>query len=224
MRKTLLASVVLVAMAATPALADGGMSAGGYWYVGVGGGVNMLQSTNIGTAFGNTLDTDFDTGWALMANVGYRWGGGLRAELEGAYRKNNAGSIMDVGFGPVTNVDGDVTEFSLMANLLYDIHLGDNLSLTLGGGIGAADSQVQISGFGVPLIVDTGSNNWSFAWQLLSGVSYSMSPNTEFFVEYRYFRNDNHDVTTFPLGTPGFESIDLESQTATFGIRFALGR
>ncbi|MBI1214013.1 MAG: outer membrane beta-barrel protein [Alphaproteobacteria bacterium] len=226
----LLATTAAVAFAVAPANADDRMTPeDNHLYVGLSAGGNWLHDTSAATAFSSTVSIKFDTGYALVANVGYHWSNGLRAELEAAYRDNTLGQIADTT--PLGRPDGDVTQFSLMANALYDVRLADDIDLSLGGGIGAADARIDLKSCGGPgscptvqqLIVDAG-NDWSFAWQLLAGLSYAMSPNTDVFVEYRYMRNDNHDVITYPNGTPLRQSVDLQNDTVTVGIRLSLGR
>lgn len=221
MKKALLASAAALAMAALPASAEGTMTGCGCWYGGVSVGGNTLQGQSLLTAFSGTLSADFDTGWAISAQAGYRFHNGFRGELALDYRKNNVDSI-DY-FGPVGDADGDVSQTSLMANVLYDIPLGDDFAVSLGAGVGLASANIDITGLSDSLIVDKG-DGWGFAWQLIGGVSWSLSPNTEFYAEYHYFRNDRHDVTTFPNGIPRDVGMDLENSTAMLGVRFAFGQ
>lgn len=224
MRNALLASAALLA-ASMPAMADETLSG---WYVGGSLGINWLQDTNPHTFISSdALNTGFDTGWALMANVGYRFTGNVRAELELAYRDNDVNSIYEApnGITPInhTHVGGDVTQFSFMANALYDVQLIQNWTVSFGGGIGVVEADVDASGSGIRLIRDA-EDDWSFAWQLIGGFGYAVTPNTDAFVEYRYFANQDHDVVTYPNGTPGRDSVDLNSHTVSLGFRYALGR
>ncbi len=221
MRKALLASAVSLLAASSPAIADGTEDAGHGWYVGGSVGVNWLQDTNASTFFGNSVDAGFDTGWALMANAGYRCLGGFRGELEIGYRDNNVGSLF---VNPVheTHIGGDVTQFSVMANAAYDWHFAPRFALSVGGGIGVVESDFDASGSGFRIVRDA-EDDWSFAWQLMGGLAYTVTANTDAFVEYRYFADQSHDVITFPNGFPWRDSVDLDSNTVTVGFRYALG-
>jgi opacity protein-like surface antigen len=223
MKKILLASAAILAVSAMPAAADGAptMTGCGCWYAGLSAGGNAMQDETAITAFSGTISTSFDTGWALSAQVGYRFENGFRTELEFAYRKNDVDSV-DY-FGPVTDASGDVSQTSLIANVLYDIHLTDDLSLSLGAGAGLAGASINVEGLGGPLVVDKG-DGWGFAWQLIGGVNWSLSPDTELYAEYHYMRNDRHDVTTFPAGFPRDTGMNLENSSAMLGVRFAFGR
>jgi len=223
MKHALLASAAIFAAASTSAMADERQSG---WYVGGSLGINWLQDTNPSTFSGDALNTGFDTGWALMANVGYRFMGNLRTELVLGYRDNDVASIFEApnGITPIhhTHVGGDVTQFSFMANALYDVRLIQNWTISFGGGIGVVDADVDASGSGGPLIRDA-EDDWSFAWQLIGGFGYAVTHNTDAFVEYRYFANQDHDVVTYPAGIPLRDSVDLNSHTVSVGFRYAMG-
>jgi len=224
MKNALLSTAALLTLAAAPACADERQSG---WYVGASLGVNWLQDTNPKTFTGDALNTGFDTGWALTANVGYRFMGNLRGELELGYRDNNVGSIYEApnGITPIhhSHVGGDVTEFSVMANALYDVRVVQNWTFSFGGGIGVVESDFDASGSGGQLIRDA-DDDWQFAWQLIGGIGYSVSTNMDAFVEYRYFADQDHDVITYPNGLPLRDSVDLDSHTVSLGFRYALGR
>ena len=124
MRNALLASAVL--LVATTLTAKAEDSSNG-WYVGGSLGVNWLQDTNPRTFFSDNLNTGFDSGWAVTAAAGYRCLGGFRTELELGYRSNDVNSIYEAPNGGVprhhTHGGGDVTEFSVLANVAYDWHV-----------------------------------------------------------------------------------------------------
>jgi opacity protein-like surface antigen len=218
MKKVLLASVALVAIGAvTPAMAQDAPR--GSVYLGLAAGANWLGDTNPDTIFGDTLDTEFDTGWLLSGAVGYKWPSGLRTELELAYRNNDADSVIEAGTTYVVN--GDVSQFSVLVNVLYDFSVAENLNLTLGGGIGGASAAVDIANTS-DLLIDADAE-WGFAFQLIAGGSFEISPEADVFVEYRYLRNNATAVTYPPPNTPLQVDLDLESHGVVLGIRYAIG-
>lgn len=222
MRTLLLASTAALLLAGT-AGADG-MDQAGTWYVGGSIGANWASSIDPGTFFGNSLDTEFETGWALTGNVGYRWPAtNFRTELELAYRQNDVASIFQ---SPVliANASGDVSQFSIMANALYDFPIADQWSLTLGAGIGAAQSDVSATGLpGSQVLLADSDDGWSFAYQGIAGIAYAVSNQTSVYVEYRYLANSGHDIVTFPPpNVPRAAEIDTDSQTISVGIRLSL--
>src|SRR5262245_38285052 len=91
-----------------------------------------------GTFFGTARNrSDFDTGWAVLATVGYGFGGGFRGEFEVGYRDNDGDGNLSfatptplltpfTGFTIVTApYTVDLQQVTLMANVLYDIPFGE---------------------------------------------------------------------------------------------------
>lgn len=221
MKQTLLATAAFVMLAA-PASATAGD-----WYVSAGAGANWAQDTSPLTAGGDTLETEFDTGWIVAGAIGYRWLPNFRGELETAYRENDVDSVFESpnAGGPFfhTNVGGDITQFSIMANALYDIAVDGNFNLTVGAGVGAAETDFNTTLAGSPRILDA-DDDWSFAYQFIGGVSYAMSQNADLFVEYRYFASGDHEVVTYPLGAPRVDEVDPDNHAVSAGVRFYLSR
>jgi len=102
------------------------------WYFGLEGGANWVAdndltliarptTTPITTATPATAS--FDTGWAVLATVGYGFWSHWRVEAEVGYRANNVDNVA-TPFGSIVGTDGDLNELTLMANILYDIPLG----------------------------------------------------------------------------------------------------
>ena len=109
LRSALLAATIL----ATPVVASAQVPVTGL-YVGAGVGVNITQQENIKRAgvpttfFGSTTGAPIfgngngqvkgSTGFAGLASVGWGFGNGLRAEVEGSYRNNkNNGFTTNAG-------------------------------------------------------------------------------------------------------------------------------
>ena len=97
-------------------------------YLGGGIGGNYLQGTDItGSDFGGTNSSvDFHWGWAGVLSLGWGFGNGLRAEIEGSYRQNEVSDISFAGLPGLTE-KGGAKNWGVMANLLYDIDLGNRL-------------------------------------------------------------------------------------------------
>ena len=79
-----------------------------------------------------------------------------------------------------------------MINLVYDIPLGDQWKLSLGGGIGAGNARIHWTDPSA-----RGSSTMSRArtsrleYQGIAGIAYSLSPDVDLFVDYRYRGNQN---------------------------------
>ena len=197
-------------------------------YIAIEGGGNWIgdndvkQTTALNGVVTNTqvLSAQFETGWALLASLGYAFDNHLRAELEAGYRRNNIDSLVTILPAPgVASPAGDVSEFSLMANLLYDFHLGDKLTLSLGGGIGADRAHLKAS------TLAFSDDEWVLAYQGIAGLSYAIGDRTQLFVNYRYLHADAPEYMNALAANKAQRTAflsDLEKHTATLGIRFAL--
>lgn len=191
-----------------------------------------------GTPYG--WNTEFDDGMAISAEVGMRYGGGLRSGLELAYTKSDVerhsgvtlgGTVIDgvdaaVLTGSATQLGatvgavvadgrGDITNTALFANLYYDFAMGGAFEPYVGAGIGFAQVDVDYSPSGVGII---NGDDTAFAWQLKGGVTWKIDPSWEAYGEYAYRQTDDlsFDNQLFP------GSLDIENTQSIFsaGVRF----
>jgi OOP family OmpA-OmpF porin len=223
-RAKLLAGAALLAI---PAYADAGPLRGTYASVEAGG--SWVRNENFSleqvttSSPSSTIDyqafiNTFDTGWAIFGTVGYAFESGIRTELELGYRMNNA--IQD-GTGSTIHTDGELREFTIMANALYDIDLTDDLSLSVGAGVG-----VDRARFTIPCAC-LDEDSWSLAYQGIAGLNYALGSQTQLFVNYRYLHVEAPEYNWFTEGTPGTDRRvlflgDLNKHAVTFGLRYAL--
>ena len=181
-----------------------------FWYVAAGGGPSFFQDmTFTGAVVG---DIHMDTGFTGNVAVGRYLDDVrvLRLELEGVYAQADINN--SAGF----QVGGDISNGSLMVNLLYDIHTGSPWVPFVGGGIG--HSWVYIDNLtdsaGTTFIDDSTS---AFAYQFKAGVAYQFNPNLAATVTYRYFGTNSLAFTA----TSGVaKSGGIRSHNAEFGVRF----
>ena len=184
---------VAVALAST-ALASPAMARDNSWYVGVGGGVMIVEDIDldIGTvAKAGTLD--HRTGYDFEGTVGYDFGG-FRAEVEVGYREadikggtfaapgipsNSAGAIFTGG----APLNGDSNALSFMANGMLDFGDDDGLQGFVGGGAGVARVSVQPV-FATNFLDDSDTR---FAWQAIAGVRAPLTKHWDAGLKYRFF-------------------------------------
>jgi opacity protein-like surface antigen len=219
MKRILLASAALTMLGAGSALAQDGS-----WYVGAGVGANWVSDESVDTIFNNDLEFEFDTGWAVLGDVGYRWyDSNFRLAVELGYRSNDVETVDRAFGGTMSPVSGDVTQFSAMVNMLFDFPLSEGAVLTLGGGIGAASADFEATGSGSD-IIDDGDDGFQLAYQGIAGLAFEVSDNVELFAEYRYMANHAHDVTSWPPpNVPLDTEADFDNHTGTIGLRFFFG-
>lgn len=173
-----------------------------------------------------------------MASLGWGFGNGLRAELEGNYRQNGVGKVSFLGVSP--QVGGRVRSYGVMANLLYDfdpgfLGLGPSVVqpyLGVGGGyIWTQYDKLRASAGGLSVTLnDTDSR---LAAQAIVGVAVPLTrlgvPGLTLTAEYRFLATEQPRVgADLRLGgADGAVLLHRNFDTASFnhsallGVRYA---
>jgi outer membrane protein OmpA-like peptidoglycan-associated protein len=218
LRSALLAATLL----ATPIVASAQPVTG--LYVGLGAGVNITQQENInGVSLGipalngQLLNTNGNlngsTGFAGVVSLGWGFGNGLRAEIEGNYRNNHSSGFSNGNFANFSGVGGGTTEqkFGGMVNVLYDFngltpwfvpylgvgvgyaginerwHIYNNFTFTTPPGTLAPTAQTFFPGAAQ---ASGRSTEGSFAYQAIVGAAMPLPqvmPGLAVTAEYRFF-------------------------------------
>jgi opacity protein-like surface antigen len=161
----------------------------GPFYIGVFGGYVMPNDLKIEN--GESVDVSLKSSWAIGAKLGYifpqaKW---LAAELEYFYLAKQ-----DVD---ESGIDGDFSTNNVMANLLVRYPEG---KIHPYAGIGIGWSWATLKATSTSGSIDESAN--AFAWQILAGVNFEITPEWSADLGYRYFSSkyemgpDNQDVTT----------------------------
>jgi opacity protein-like surface antigen len=201
-RMKLLAAAASVAMVAGAGAASAQGFGGSFYLKGFGGAIwpsgeeNDLKFSGQNT--GTSIDLDYDTGYILGAAVGYNYTPNIGLELEYAFRQADLKG----------QVSGDTRSNALMVNAIYRLDgMGADAAFMpyFGAGIGAANVDVQSN--------DAGSfdNNGLFAWQLIGGVGYRVTPQWTVMGEARWYSVNSGSLdgsNDFSLDA-GFESFDF---------------
>jgi len=222
MKTRVLAAIVSLYFAATAQAAQG-------WYVSLEGGASTVEDwehtrtrwTWCGPVVKEAL-AQFDTGWAVFGSAGYamqQW----RVELEGGFRQNNIDAYLKSGWNwtwwrerAKHEPSGELSEASLMINIIYDVPIFERFSLAFGLGAGADYTEFKLATKWAP--VDEG--DWHFAYQGIAGVNYALTEMTVIFVNYRL--SNVNDIAFDPTKHVHLEGEDFQKQAATLGVRFAL--
>ncbi|MDA8250771.1 MAG: OmpA family protein [Rhodospirillales bacterium] len=206
-------------------------------YVGAGAGGNILNpepNKGFGLPNGSRIATHdgvhFDTGWTGVASVGYGFGNGLRAEIEGDFYRNQVGYV--AGIAPA---NGFENKYGGMVNVLYDIDLssygvsvvqpyvgvGAGYQWARWGGVyaGAPPAQLQFGN----------TAPGGFAYQGILGLAMPLRsmPGLALTAEYRFMdmpfnRNYNGTLVTPGLAVPGMLKMGEEiNQSVLLGLRYA---
>jgi OOP family OmpA-OmpF porin len=209
-------------------------------YIGGGVGLNFVENASFlsnrslasgasAVGFPTTGTGGFETGLATVASIGWGFGMGLRVELEGNYRRNEA-----AGQGSVTG-SGTGQSYGVMGNVLYDISLPFAPWVTpyIGGGAGYlwrnANNVAAVSaGRGAGLI--SNDTQGVFAYQAIAGVSFPVSavPGLSVTLEYRYLQAEDayfnarafetRNGNTFAAGSI---KSGYQNHSALAGLRYA---
>lgn len=183
------------------------------WYVGLEAGVNIKPDADVLVLplTPTAIEADFQTGWSAFVDLGYRWESHWRVELEAGYRENEIACV-SVGPGPCsTSYSADVSQVTLMANVIHDLPLSGDTTFSIGLGLGADHVQAN-SPF-------TEDQDWVLAGQGILELSRQVNDRLEFVLSYRYLRSDDPELR---VTTPQNAYFDNENHTIAIGLRFDL--
>jgi OmpA-OmpF porin, OOP family len=148
-------------------------------YLGGGAGVQFQEPNRFrgGDADNNT---NYNTGYVGLLNLGYGLGNGFRAEFEPGWHYN---SVHEVGG---VSGSGHTDAISLMVNGLYDFYIPALNGLTPHLGVGVGAARVH-SNSNSSTSVPVSGNDWVPAFQGIAGVDYPIMPQLRLGLDYRYF-------------------------------------
>jgi outer membrane protein OmpA-like peptidoglycan-associated protein len=191
-------------------------------YVGIAGGGSFLNdiSPNGG---GADTKSQFGNGFVGLGTLGYDFGDGLSAEIEGGYRRSDVRGVRgEFPNGPT----GALGMYTYMVNGLYEFDASrfgmESFGLVphLGVGIGAAQARFDHAGFfnGNTL----SGQDYVFAYQGIAGVDYQLAPQVKLALDYRYLGTESGTfLSTGPLGSAPTRT-SIADQAVTIGLKFAL--
>jgi OmpA-OmpF porin, OOP family len=193
-RNAALGSLALI-LATSPALAKDEPRAAGP-YVGVAAGVSLKPDTTAtATAITGVSRVRLDnrSGAIISGVLGYDTGNGPRAELEVSWRRNSIGAFSNIGTTPAVALGSGrrMTQWSVMANGLYDIDIGSGpVHPYLGVGVGLTRGRLTLdaTGGGLPAAFVRDSST-RFAYQGIVGVGIDVMPNVSFDLAYKHMRS-----------------------------------
>jgi OOP family OmpA-OmpF porin len=238
LKKTLLAAAAVVLPAAAQAQPVNGV------YVGAGLGANYLQDIDAdgkgpgfrtylqNSRFSGSPSYEWEFGGVGLISVGYGFGNGLRAEVEGSVRYNELSDVK--GNANLVNSKGGMLQYGLMANALYDFDMGWGFTPYLGLGAGVVwsdtDKATVTSSFNRDrLQVD--DFEASFAYQAIVGAAFPISdvPGLSATVEYRFMGTLESDAKAVGYrsngATPAKGSVEMTNYNHSLlvGLRYAFG-
>ncbi len=168
-------------------------------YVDAGAGVNLMQDESVSVPGAPNQKVQTKAGFVGVGSVGWGFGNGFRAEVEGDYRYNQA-----------KNGGGHQDKYGVMVNGLYDFTSVSPMVVPyLGVGIGYQAEHVS----------SVSTTKGSFAYQGIAGAAFPIDavPGLAVTGEYRFMglagnRNFN-----------GATSTDNYNHSFLLGVRYAFG-
>ncbi|MCV6585183.1 MAG: outer membrane beta-barrel protein [Marinibacterium sp.] len=198
------------------------------WYIqGFAGYAGLSDSTHDLNNSSARVDTEFDGGYglgiALGRNLAELSGSniGIRGEIELSYTDNDVDRVDFSGNGPGRegNTGGGVSSTRIFGNVLADFNTGSAIKPYLGGGIGVAFVDQDISYGGAPVRI-TGDDQ-VFSAQLIAGASYELQDGLSLFGDVRYIRDFGVEGTRRSPALVSRTDEDFETVTVNVGVRFA---
>jgi OOP family OmpA-OmpF porin len=208
-------------------------------YIGADAGANIMSAEHVtitGAAPGSlgsvTGDIKTHFGPAGGMSLGYGFGNGLRAEVEGVVRSNDINGINN---GTLQRAGGQELKYGPMFNVLYDfVDLTPYLQPYIGAGVGY--QWVQDKNFHAitpaGALVSGTNTKGDFAYQGIVGAAFPVAsaPGLAFTIDYRFMDvTGNRNFTRSFVGAGGARtgvnisySHDLNN-TALIGIRYNFG-
>jgi outer membrane protein OmpA-like peptidoglycan-associated protein/outer membrane protein W len=247
LRKGLLTATMTAALPLAAATAPAHAQPVTGLYMGGGAGVNLLQDTDVQDTGGGTLgEIRWQAGVAGVLSLGWGFGNGLRAEVEGGYRWNHIDKAgLDRGiagpFAALGQFRGSQRTVSVMANVLYDFAVFGNAPITpyVGAGVGWAwieTNKLRATTLALPPAVGQfrfSSDDWDsrFAYQAIAGLAFNLPvPGLAVTAEYRFLGtlSPEFEARVYPLaGGPaaaGKVETDNLNHSLLVGVRYNFGQ
>jgi outer membrane protein OmpA-like peptidoglycan-associated protein len=207
-------------------------------YIGAGLGVNLLQDQSTTTTVaGRTVGhghVQSELGFASAVSLGWGFGNGLRAELEGSFRANKFNRAQ--GVTGTEGAGGWEQKYGPMVNVLYDFNgICPWFVPYVGVGAGyqwAFKQNVHASLAGVNQINLANSTQGGFAYQAIVGAAFplpAITPGLAATLEYRFMgmAGTRSDSATGFVGrvpvTGTVSSSDNYNHSFLVGLRYNFG-
>lgn len=148
----------------------------------------------------------------FVLDAGYKFGSGLRVEIEGQYGEFDL-SKLSIPTLP-SFLKGHEAQATFYLNANYDVTLFQGWGGTLGVGLGSLWNGAHGTSGGLAIL--SGSDR-AFSWQVMAGVSHEILSNVDLIVDYRY--QGVGSTTVKQSGVGDFKFGGIKAQTVTLTAR-----
>ena len=235
LKKALLAATLVALPVAAQAQPVTGL------YVGAGIGMNALMETDVDLknplAAPRSGTAEFNYGYLGVISLGWGFGNGVRAEIEGSYRTNDVDSLTGFGLAAPVRSSGTAVSYGVMGNAIYDFDFGPSIPLMPYIGLGAGyviqdyDRVKGVAGHHDQVEVTGNRSQGRFAYQAIIGAAFQLdavAPGLALTTEYRFMGTlgEEGDATASRNGVSQRGSAEwnmLRSSQATSILRAVAG-
>ncbi|MBV9549148.1 MAG: outer membrane beta-barrel protein, partial [Alphaproteobacteria bacterium] len=174
--------LIALAGVAASALASPAMAGEG-WYLGLAGGIaeqNGVSVRSVPLPASLTGKAQIDTGGIVALQTGYKFDNDLRLEVESSYSWHDLTKT-----APVT---GGGTQMRMSTlNLLWDIPLDPDWSISLGGGLGVGSGYIRATSVTAGVTYDlVRASDVNFAYTGIAAINYHLSEDLDLSFRYAY--------------------------------------
>ena len=201
----------------------------GGWYLRGDIGFKMYADPNAHTSYnsiGDFYGENLDNTWMVGAGVGYYWNDWFRSDVTVDY-EGKAGftgrapcGLCGVGYSIET---ADIDVWTVMFNAYADLGTWHGITPYVGAGVGAAyvrTSDVAFDNGGGTTGTYGGAGSWNFAWALMAGAAYEVTPNMMIDAGYQ-FRSLGEAQSGKVAGTQSrIKYEDLYAHELRLGLRY----
>jgi len=189
------------------------------WYVSLGAGLNWIGDDAVLGYNSGVLSVanqlTYDTGHVVAGAIGRDFGANWRVELEAAFRGNDIDKEC-YSSGSCVTLNARVSEFSQMVNVIYDVAAADRWEVSVGAGLGG--NLITVGDLPTPDVDD-----YVFAVQILSQVSYRLSERAKLFADYRHMELGDTELVR-PSNRAISTEIEKADTSLMLGLRYDLQR
>lgn len=173
-----------------------------------------------------------DNAWMIGVGVGYQFNNYFRSDLTIDYEtKAGATGYAPCGgcvpAGSFSTEKADIDVWTVMLNGYVDLATWNNITPYVGAGIGAAyvnaSNKTSFNPDGTSTSYDGSNGQWNFAWALMAGAEYAITPNWSVDAGYRYKNlGEAKTVQLYNVGTGTSREVweDLTAHEFRLGARY----
>ncbi|MEI9984535.1 MAG: OmpA family protein [Aliidongia sp.] len=192
-------------------------------YAGNSGGGQFLNNVSP-RGGGADVKSQFDGSYVGLGTVGWNFGNGLRAEVEGGYRRSGRRRRAQCRPG---QSGGALGMYTVMVNGLYDFDISRFGVPTYGFvphlGIGAGWAGARFDHAGSFNGETLSGKQDLFAYQGIAGVDYRVAPQIKISLDYKYLGTERGDFHLSPGLAGNTASTSIQDQAVLLGIRYEFG-